>query len=132
MFYTGLYNVLAIIFILIILNRHFVWWIKAILIAYYSVLSYIFIKTKNKIDKQYENILPVPDAYWDKNSGWVDTMSGFYLWPLLAILLFLYYKWFRGAKSSKAKVLIAASLVPAAVIFLFFMFVFAFGYGYRP
>ncbi|GAB6258138.1 MULTISPECIES: hypothetical protein [Peribacillus] len=101
--YTGLFVMLAIIFLIVISNRHLFWWIKATIAAYYFVISYIFITTKNKIDKQYENILPVPDAYWDKNSGWVNTMVGYYFWPLAVILLFIYYKWYRSVQSRIAK-----------------------------
>ncbi|MFD6442580.1 hypothetical protein ACFWDG_23000, partial [Peribacillus sp. NPDC060186] len=100
--------------------------------AYYSVISYIFITTKNKIDRQYENILPVPDAYWDKNSGWVNTMVGYYFWPLAVILLFIYYKWYRSVQSRTAKGWIVVSFIPATAIFLIITFFFGFGYEYRP
>lgn len=48
-------------------------WVKFTIAAYYSIVSYVFITNKNKIDRQYENILPVPKAYWDKNI-WVQTI----------------------------------------------------------
>ncbi|MGG0287768.1 hypothetical protein ABEY41_22205 [Peribacillus butanolivorans] len=130
--YTGVYWTLAIIFLIVISNRFLFWWIKATIVAYYSVISYIFITTKNKIDRQYENITPVPEAYWDKNSGWVDTMSGYYFWPLIIILLFIYYKWFTGVKSKTAKGWVIISFIPSTFIFLFFTFMFVFAYGYRP
>ncbi|MDM5304296.1 hypothetical protein [Peribacillus frigoritolerans] len=130
--YTGLYVMLAIIFLIVISNRHLFWWIKAIIVAYYSVISYIFITTKNKIDRQYENILPVPDAYWDKNSGWVNTMVGYYFWPLAVILLFIYFKWYRSRQSKTAKGWVVVSFIPATAIFLIITFFFGFGYGYRP
>ncbi|MEY8190382.1 hypothetical protein AB4X15_12105 [Peribacillus simplex] len=130
--YTSLFIMLAIIFLIVMANRFLFWWIKATIVAYYSVISYIFIKTKNKIDRQYENILPVPDIYWDKNSGWVDTMAGYYFWPLAVILLFIYYKWYRSVQSKTAKGLVVVSFIPSAAIFLFITFLFGFGYGYRP
>lgn len=123
---------LAIIFLIVMTNRFLFWWIKATIVAYYSVISYIFIKTKNKIDRQYENILPVPDIYWDNNSGWVDTMAGYYFWPLAVILLFIYYKWYRSVQSKTVKGLVVISFIPSAAIFLFITFLFGFGYGYRP
>ncbi|QOS89444.1 MULTISPECIES: hypothetical protein [Bacillales] len=130
--YTSMFIMLAIIFLIVMANRFLFWWIKATIVAYYSVISYIFIKTKNKIDRQYENILPVPDIYWDKNSGWVDTMAGYYFWPLAVILLFIYYKWYRSVQSKTAKGLVVVSFIPSAAIFLFITFLFGFGYGYRP
>jgi uncharacterized membrane protein len=130
--YIGLFVLLAIIFLIVISNKFLFWWIKATIVAYYSVISYIFITTKNKIDRQYENILPVPDAYWDKNSGWVETMLGYYFWPLAVILLFIYYKWYRSVQSKTAKGLVVVSLIPSTAIFLFITFLFGFGYGYSP
>lgn len=130
--YMGLFVVLVIILLIIIFNKYLFWWIKAAIVAYYSVIFYIFITTKNKIDRQYENILPVPDAYWDKNSGWVDSMVGYFFWPMIAILLFIYYKWFTGVKTKKAKLLVVISLIPSAIIIIFLAFMFVFSYGYRP
>ncbi|MGG0791448.1 hypothetical protein ABE132_22675 [Peribacillus simplex] len=130
--YIGLFVMLAIIFLIVIFNRFLFWWLKATIVTYYSVISYIFIKTKNKIDRQYEHILPVPDVYWDKNSGWVDTMVGYYFWPLAVILLFIYYKWYRSLQSKTAKGLVVVSLIPSTAIFLYITFLFGFGYGYRP
>ena len=123
---------LAILLLIVVFNKFLFWWAKAIIVAYYSVISYIFITIKNKIDEQYENVLPVPDAYWDKNSGWVDTMLNYYFFPSAIILLFIYYKWFRSVQSKTAKGLILASLIPSTAIFLFFTFLFGFGYWYRP
>lgn len=130
--YTGVYYTLAIIFLVVISNRFIFWWIKATIVAYYTVITYIFITTKNKIDKQYENILPVPDAYWDKNSGWVDTMASYYFWPLVVILLFIYFKWYTSRQSRIAKGWVVVSFIPSTFIFLFFTFMFVFAYGYRP
>ncbi|MFJ7306403.1 hypothetical protein [Peribacillus frigoritolerans] len=66
--YIELFVFLAIIFLIVLTNRFIPWLVKAAIAVYYSVISYIFITTKNKIDERYENITPVPDAYWDKNS----------------------------------------------------------------
>ncbi|MFJ8264283.1 hypothetical protein ACIQ4I_20465 [Rummeliibacillus sp. NPDC094406] len=130
--YFGLFVMLAIIFIVVIFNKVLFSWFKATIIVYYSIISYVFITIKNKIDRQYENITPVPDVYWDKNSGWVDSMAGYFFWPLLIILLFIYYKWFIRVQSKTAKLLVLLSLIPTATIFLFFAFMFVFAYGYRP
>ncbi|MGG4268076.1 hypothetical protein [Peribacillus simplex] len=63
--YIELFIFLAIIFLIVITNRFLPWWVKVAIAVYYSVISYLFITTKNKIDKQYENITSVPDAYWE-------------------------------------------------------------------
>lgn len=130
--YIGLFVILGIIFIIVVSNRFLSWWVKSTIVAYYSIISYVFVTVKNKIDRQYENILPVPEAYWDKNSGWVDTMLSYYFLPMIVILLFIYYKWFTGVKSNIAKVLVAVSFILSAIIFIFFTFMFVFSYGYRP
>lgn len=57
--YMGLFAFLAIIFLVIIFNKFLLWWIKATLVAYYSVISYFFITIRNKIDRAYESLLPV-------------------------------------------------------------------------
>ncbi|WP_433747551.1 hypothetical protein [Falsibacillus pallidus] len=130
--YTGFFIMLALILIVIILNRYLYIWVKAVIVAYYAVVSYVFITVKNKIDHHYEDIRPVPTAYWDKNSGWVDKITGFLFWPLLGILLFIYFKWFMSVQSRKEKLLVLLSLIPVGAIFLFLTFIFNFAYGYRP
>lgn len=130
--YIELFIFLAILFLIVFSYRFLPWWVKAAIAVYYSVISYLFITTKNKIDKQYENITPVPDAYWDKNSAWVDTMTGYYLWSFLIILLFIYFKWFTSVKSKEAKGWVIVSFIPSLALFLLFIFIFSFSYGYRP
>jgi len=63
LYIVELFVFLAIIFIIVLSNRFIPWLVKAAIVVYYSVISYIFITTKNKIDERYENITPVPDAY---------------------------------------------------------------------
>ncbi|OMF23537.1 hypothetical protein BK132_25830 [Paenibacillus sp. FSL H8-0259] len=122
---------LAIIFLVIVFNKFLIWWIKATLVAYYSVISYFFIITRNKIDRDYKNIHPVPDAYWDINTYWFNIFQSLYFFPTVIILLFIYYKWFTGVRSEQAKFWVVLSLIPVAIIILFFAFIFSFSYGYR-
>ncbi|AIQ30392.1 hypothetical protein P40081_21180 [Paenibacillus sp. FSL P4-0081] len=122
---------LAIIFLVIVFNKFLIWWIKATLAAYYSVISYFFIITRNKIDRDYKNIHPVPDAYWDINTYWFNIFQSLYFFPTVIILLFIYYKWFTGVRSEQAKFWVVLSLIPVAIIILFFAFIFSFSYGYR-
>ncbi|MBM7692209.1 membrane protein implicated in regulation of membrane protease activity [Peribacillus deserti] len=130
--YTGFFVTLALIFIIVFFNKYLFWWVKSIIAAYYLVVSYFFIKVKNKINKEYEDVLPVPDKYWDKNSEWVDTITRYLFLPLVGILIFIYYKWFNSVHSKMAKILILLSLIPTAILFLIFSFFFSFAYGYRP
>jgi Ca2+/Na+ antiporter len=130
--YIGFFILLALIFIIVLFNKSLLWWVKGIIIAYYLVVAYRFITVKNRIDKEFEDVLPVPEAYWDQNSGWVSTITGYLFWPLVGILVFIYIKWFLKVRSKLAKVLILVSIIPAAILFLFFSFMFSFTYGYRP
>jgi hypothetical protein len=130
--YIGFFVILALIFIIVLFNKYLFWWVKGIIVAYYLVVAYLFITVKNRIDKEYEDVLPVPEAYWDQNSGWVDTIMGYLFWPLVGILVFIYIKWFRKVHTKLAKVLILVSIIPAASLFIFFSFMFSFSYGYRP
>ena len=130
--YKFLFGLILVISLIVLFNRFVPWWVKIMIVTYYISISYIFVSKKMEIDQKYENILPVPEAYWDSNSGWVDTMFGYFFWPLGFILLFLYYKWFRKVSSKVAKGLIVASLFPVSMMFIFVMFLFGFGYGYRP
>ncbi|RXT07066.1 hypothetical protein [Ammoniphilus sp. CFH 90114] len=91
--YTGLFITLSFIFIVVVFNRYLFWWVKGIIVAYYSMVSYIFITVKNRIDNEFENIRPVPEIYWDKNSGWVDTITNYIFFPFIGILIFIYFKW---------------------------------------
>jgi hypothetical protein len=130
--YTGFFIILLLMFIIVVFSKYIVWWVKCVIAAYYIVVSYYFITVKNKIDKEYEGILPVPDAYWDQNSEWVDTIANYLFLPFAAILIFIYFKWFTKIHSRKAKILILISLIPSALLFMFFLILFSFAYGYRP
>ncbi|MBY0099576.1 hypothetical protein [Mesobacillus maritimus] len=130
--YTGFFVTLAIIFMIVLFNKYLYWWVKGIIVGYYLVVAYRFITVKNTIDKEYEDVLPVPEAYWDQNSGWVSTITGYLFWPLVGILVFIYIKWFLRARTKLAKILVLVSIIPAITLFVFFSFMFSFSYGYRP
>ncbi|MGM0904441.1 MAG: hypothetical protein ACQEXB_25500 [Bacillota bacterium] len=130
--YTGFFVTLALIFIIVLFNKYLFWWVKGIIVAYYLVVAYIFITVKNRIDKEFEDVRPVPEAYWDENSGWVDTIMSYLFLPLVGILIFIYIKWFRKVKTNWARVLILVSILPVAILVIFFSFMFSFSYGYRP
>ncbi|MDF9759972.1 putative membrane protein [Peribacillus simplex] len=130
--YGAIYRIIRVSshhLLIVISNRFLPWWVKVAIAVYYSVISYLFITIKNKIDRQYENITP---AYWDKNFAWADIMTGYYLWSFLIILLFIYFKWFTSVKSKEAKGWVIVSFIPSLALFLLFIFVFSFSYGYRP
>ncbi|RNF39369.1 hypothetical protein [Planococcus salinus] len=130
--YTFFYVMIALIFTIVIFNKYLPWWGKSLILAYYVGVSYFFITEKNRIDGEYEDVLPVPEEYWEKNTGWVVTISDFLFWPLLGILLFIYIRWFISVQTRTAKTFVLLSLIPAAFLFLFFLFFFNFVYGYRP
>ncbi|MGY6211139.1 hypothetical protein ACXEO8_14220 [Cytobacillus firmus] len=130
--YTGFFITLLLIFIIVIFSKYIVWWVKSVIVAYYIVVSYYFITVKNRIEKEFEGISPVPDAYWDQNSGWVDTIGNYLFLPFAAILIFIYFRWFTKTHSRKARILILISLIPSALLFMFFLILFSFAYGYRP
>ncbi|MBG9588418.1 hypothetical protein ABE26_15545 [Cytobacillus firmus] len=123
---------LLLIFIIVVFSKYIAWWVKSVIVAYYIVVSYYFITVKNRIDKEFEGISPVPDAYWDQNSGWVDTIANYLFLPLAAILIFIYFNWFTKTHSKKAKIFILISLIPSSLLFMFFLILFSFAYGYRP
>lgn len=75
--YTFFYMMIALVFVIVIFNKFFLLWGKILIPVYYIAVSYIFIVGKNKIDWEYKGVLPVPEEYWDKNTGWVETMSNF-------------------------------------------------------
>ncbi len=104
---------------------------KLIFLCYYFVLSTVFIIQRYRIDQKYDET-PVPDRYWDANTEWVTTISNFYFIPLVAVLIFLFYKWFGKAEGKMKKGLITAGVLPVGFLVLIFLFLFNFTYGYRP
>ena len=130
--YTGFFIILMFILCFVAFNKYLFRWWKRLIVAYYLVVSYFFISVKNRIDKEFEGILPVPDAYWDKNSRWVDTITYYLFLPLIGIIIYIYFKWFTKAQTKMDKVYILLSLIPTVILFIVFSFLFNFGYGYRP
>ncbi|MBG9811096.1 hypothetical protein ABD68_05500 [Bacillus endophyticus] len=130
--YTGFFITLALIFIIVIANKYLFWWVKGLIIIYYLLVSYFFIIVKNRIDQQYKDILPVPDAYWIRNSEWVDRITNYLFLPLMGILIFIYFKWFTKARTKRAKLFIVLCFIPSAMLFIIFSFLFSFSYGYSP
>ncbi|PKH11187.1 MULTISPECIES: hypothetical protein [Planomicrobium] len=130
--YQGFLITIALILLIVFTSRYFKWWMKGIITIYYIAFAYIFITGRNEIDKIYEGILPVPEAYWDENSEWVYNMSHFLYVPLFVILVYIYIRWIMRVDTAWAKVLIVLTIIPVTLLFLFSHFFFNFGYGYRP
>jgi membrane protein implicated in regulation of membrane protease activity len=126
----GFILMLGLIFIVVISNKFLFWWVKLTIVAYYCVISYIFFKVEAKINEEYET--PLPDAYWDKVTGWADTIAGLIFLPLSLILLFIFYKWYSSRKDLQANGYVIAMSIPTIAIVLFFFIMFKFVYGYRP
>lgn len=130
--YTGFFITLALIFIIVISNKYLFWWVRSLIIIYYLLISYFFITVKNRIDQEYKDILPVPDAYWIRNSEWVDRITNYLFLPLMGILIFIYFKWFTKVQTKRAKLFIVLYFIPSAMLFIIFSFLFSFSYGYSP
>jgi len=128
--YMALWFILGIIFMITLITSGFRLWMKAVVICYYLVLSYIFISCKEEIYRNY-HALPVPEQYWDTNYEWVWFMLGFYFVPFLFILLINYYQWFKKAEGIKRKFWIALTILPAGVVYFCMVIIFGM-YGYRP
>lgn len=130
--YIVFFIILAFILAVVVFNKYFFWWVKGCFAAYYLVVAYLFITVRNRIGKEFEGVTPVPDAYWSKNSGWVDTITNYLLIPLIGIVAFLYFKWFTKAPTKMAKMVILLSMIPSALLFFICIFLLSFGYGYSP
>lgn len=128
--YMALWFILGIIFLVTMAARGIKLWQKGVIICYYLTLSYIFITRKEEIYRQYHT-LPVPEQFWDTNTDWVVSLTGFFFIPFLLILLFIYYRWFTRTRGAVKKVWIALSLIPAGVVFFCLMIIYSM-YGYRP
>ncbi|MFE8700613.1 hypothetical protein ACFYKX_08315 [Cytobacillus sp. FJAT-54145] len=129
--YMFLYLMVGAILAFVIQSKMINRWIKGLISTYYLVITFVFINGRRNIEEQYYAV-PVPDEYWDRNSGWVYFIDGFFFWPLIAILLFSYVKWILNSKDTFKRVWIIISILPVGGILLFCAFLFGFGYGYRP
>lgn len=130
--YQGFFITIALLVLVVLTSRYFNWWVKGILTVYFLTFSVVFITVKNKIDQKFEGMRPVPEAYRDQNTAWVSNMSCFLFLPLVGILIYIYFKWIRRAKTAWAKVIIVLTLIPVGVILLVSNFLFHLTYGYRP
>lgn len=127
-----IFFMIGIIFIVVMASPYFNWQAKSLVVIYYAVVTFLFIGITRRINAKYDGIIPVPDAYWDENSAWAYTASNLILVPFIGILIFIYYKWFTHVQTLGAKILIAFSLLSAALLVFIFYFFFNLGYGYRP
>lgn len=127
-----IFFIIGIIFIVVMASPFFNWQAKSLVVIYYAIVTFLFIGITNRINAKYAGIIPVPDAYWDENSAWAYTASNLVLVPFIGILIFIYYKWFAHVQTVGSKILIAFSLLPAALVVFIFYFFFNLGYGYRP
>jgi len=113
-------------------NKYISLWIKALIGAYYAIIAVLFITITNRINRKYEGIIPVPNAYWEENSNWVYVVSNLLFLPFVGILIFIYFNWVAKTRTKTAKALIVLSLLLAAFIIFAFYFFFNLAYGYRP
>ncbi|WP_264806648.1 hypothetical protein [Cytobacillus sp. NCCP-133] len=82
--YRGFFITLALMLIIVLVNKYFNRWVKAIIAAYYLVVSSVFISMKDKIDKQDENIrrylmligIKIPDGLIQSQITYFFPLSG--------------------------------------------------------
>ena len=127
-----IFIIIGAIFIIVMTSPYFNWQAKSLVVIYYAFVKFLFIGNTRRINAKYDGIIPVPDAYWDENSAWAFTASNLLLVPFIGILIFIYYQWFAHIQTLWAKILIAISLLPAALLVFIFYFFFNLEYGYRP
>lgn len=104
---------------------------KKIIAAYFILITVLFIIFREYINVKYNGV-PVPDEYWDKNTGLSDIMCGSFLIPAAILFLYVFIVSLIKTKEVAQKVAISLSIIPAVIAFGIGLFIFGFGYGYRP
>ncbi|MBZ5201524.1 hypothetical protein HU147_09885 [Planomicrobium chinense] len=132
MSYEWFFIIIFLMLLAAISTRYIPLWAKALIGVYYGIVAILFITLTNRINRKYEGITPVPNAYWTENSSWVYTVSNLLFLPFIGILIFIYFNWIAKVRSKMAKALIVLSLIPVAFIVFIFYFFFNLAYGYRP
>lgn len=132
MSYAWFFIIIFLMLVVAVSNRYISLWVKAFIGAYYAIIAILFITITNRINRKYESITPVPNAYWEENSSWVYTVSNLLFLPFVGILIFIYFNWIAMARTKTAKALIVLSLIPTAFLVFIFYFFFNLAYGYRP
>jgi Ca2+/Na+ antiporter len=138
------YFFIAFLVVLLILNKYIKWWIKSLFVVYYVILIYLFSKGYKKINHDYDLYrskneynyhdpadVAALEKFWDVRSNYVGSFEAYLHLPVLALLLYSYYKWIKYSKNKKQRILISLSMIPVGIIY-FLLAVFIGMLGYRP
>ncbi|QJX80491.1 hypothetical protein [Priestia megaterium] len=104
---------------------------KKIFSIYFVAIAVIFIIGREYIAYKY-NGTPVPDSFWNLNTGWTNIITIAYLVPAAIFFLVIYIRTIRFTKEIILKWFIGFSIIPISLGFMVALFIFGFGYGYRP
>ncbi|WP_341285554.1 hypothetical protein [Priestia megaterium] len=104
---------------------------KKIFSIYFVAIAVIFIVGREYINYKY-NGTPVPDSFWNLNTGWTNIITIAYLLPAAIFFLVIYIRTIRFTKEIILKWFIGFSIIPISLGFMVALFIFGFGYGYSP
>ncbi|NGY88850.1 hypothetical protein F6Y05_38365 [Bacillus megaterium] len=104
---------------------------KKIFSIYFVAIAIIFVIGREYIAYKY-NGTPVPDSFWNLNTGWTDIITFAYLVPVAIFFLFIYVRTIRFTKERILKWFIGFSIIPMSLGFIVALFIFGLGYGYSP
>ncbi|WP_079529234.1 hypothetical protein [Halobacillus hunanensis] len=135
-----------IVFLLISLlsDKYVNGWLKLTLFVYYGVIIFYFSRgyskiMSNRVEYASNNEYDFRDkadvkalfSFWEKRSDFVDGFLAFYFLPLLAFLVYSYYKRITHSKTGKHTFLTYFSMIPVTVVYLLLLLFFAM-LGYHP
>lgn len=129
--YLPLLFILAVTLLYVLIPKSTKPLYKKIFTIYFSVIAVIFIIGREYINYKY-NGTPVPDSFWDLNTGWTNIISIAYFVPAAIFFLIIYIRTIRFTKEKILKWYIAFSIIPISLGFMVALFIFGFGYGYSP
>lgn len=104
---------------------------KKIFSIYFVAIAVIFIVGREYINYKY-NGTPVPDSFWDINTGWTNIISTAYFVPAAIFFLIIYIRTIIFTKEKILKWYIAFSIIPISLGLVVAFTFFSLGYGYSP
>ncbi|MED4285343.1 hypothetical protein P4679_25810 [Priestia megaterium] len=129
--YLPLLIIVAVTLLYILIPKSTKLLYKKIFTIYFLAIAVIFIIGREYIAYKY-NGTPVPDSFWDLNTGWTNIITIAYLLPAAIFFLFIYIRTIRFTKEIILKWFIGFSIIPIILGFMVALFIFGFGYGYSP
>lgn len=114
----------------ILVNMHIKWWLKVITFVYYAILFYKFDSELQKLNDEFKDVLPYKE-FLDVRSDFVDGYMNFFAWPILIMLAYSHYLWFKNTESRDGKIFFAATFLITGIFWFWFTF-FISMHGYKP